>query len=220
MPSERAMPEMVATISMPGAAEWLSLSDELVSGLVHALNNRVTAVSVCAELASLGDEQMLRDGVLGAELTRLQRVGALIGLLPARGHAPEALEIAPVVDDAIAIHAYHPRTRAIECVMERQGIVQPLRAPRWALLRLVLYVIDAAKSEAQTAGRTMAKVRLSGDEQWVWLRARARDSESCYATEMATLCGGALAREGEELLITLPSLPEIRQRERASRLSD
>ena len=214
MPSERVIPEMAATIPIRGAAEWLALSDDLLAGLVHALNNRVTALSVCAELASLGDEQMLEDGVLIAEVARLQRTGALIGLLPARGHASEALELAPALEEAIAVHAHHPRMRAIECTTEREDAVQPVRAPRWALLRLLLFVVDAAKAGAQDAGRDAVTLRLSSDDQSVRVRALARASEGAYAGEMATLCGGALAREGEELVLTLPSLSELRRRER------
>jgi len=207
---------MAATISVPGAAEWLVLCDELLAGLVHALNNRVTAISVCAELANLGDEQMLRDGVLIVEVTRLQRLGALMGLLPARAHGPEALEIAPVLDEAIALHAYHPRIRAIECAVEREGTLQPVRAPRWALLRLLLLVVDGAKAGAFDARRDAVTVRVSSDEAAVRVRAIARESEGAYMAEMASLCGGAIAREGEELVVTLPSLAEVRRRERGS----
>jgi hypothetical protein len=214
MPSERVIPEMFTSLSVPGAAEWLALSDDLLAGLVHALNNRVTALSVCAELATMGDEEMLGDRVLVTEVARLQRASALIGLLPARGHAPEALEVAPVLEDAIAIHVHHPRMRAVECSVERAGTIQPVRAPRWALLRLLLFVVDAAKGGAQEARRDAVTVRLFSDEHSVRVRAIARESEGAYAAELATLCGGTLVREGEELVLTLPSLPELRRRER------
>jgi hypothetical protein len=205
---------MVASISIPGAAEWLVLSDDLLAGLVHALNNRITALSVCAELASLGDAQMLADGVLLTEMSRLQRVGALIGFLPARGHAPEALELLPVLQDAIAIHANHPRMRSIECTAAPEGAMQPVRAPRWALLRLMLMFVDAAKGGAQDGRRDAVTIRLSSDERSVRLEAPARESEGAYAAAMASLCGGVLARDGEELLLTFPSLAELRRRER------
>ena len=214
------IPEMVAPISVPGAAEWLALSEALVAGLVHALNNRVTALSVCAELAALGDAEMLRGGVLVTEVARLQRVATLIGLLPARSHPAEAMEIGPVLDDAIAIHAQHPRTRAIESTVELEGAVQPVRAPRWALLRLLLLLLDAAKAEAQDAGRTAVMLQLSSDDQSVRVRVRARERAGAYAAEMARLCGGVLARDGEQLVLTVPSLPELRRRERMGRGAD
>jgi hypothetical protein len=216
MPSERVMPEMVATLNVPGAAEWLVLSDELLAGLVHALNNRVTALSVCAELAGLGDEQMLGEGTLQAEVARLQRASALVGLLPARGK-PEALELGPVLSDAIEIHSHHPRMRAVEGVVEVEGTIEPVRVPRWALLRLLLIVLDAAKGAAQDAERTTATLRLTSDEQSVRVRAASREIEGAYAAEMAALCGGAMAREGADLVVSLPTLGELRRRERAGR---
>jgi hypothetical protein len=219
MPSERVMPEMVATLAVPGAAEWLALSDDLLAGLVHALNNRVTALSVCAELAGLGDEQMLHDGLLVAEVARLQRASALVALLPARGHA-EALEIGPVLQDAIAIHAHHPRMRTVECAVEVAGAPQPVRVPRWALLRLLLIMVDAAKGGAHDARRSSTALQLSGDAEAVRIRAATRDGGGAYAAEMAAMCGGALAREEERLVLTLPSLTELRRRERADRASE
>jgi hypothetical protein len=214
MPTERLMPEMVASLAVPGAAEWLALSDDLLGGLVHALNNRVTALSVCAELAALGDRQMLGEGVLAAEVARLQRASALIGLLPARGH-PEALEIAAVLDDALSIHANHPRMRTVECSVRSDGDVQPVRAPRWAMLRLLLIMVDAAKASAWDAQRSATELHISGDERAVQVRAAARGVGGAYAAEMAALCGGALARDEGGLVLTLPSLTELRRRERS-----
>ncbi len=216
MPSERVMPEMDATLAVPGAADWLTLSDELLAGLVHALNNRVTALSVCAELASLGDEQMLGQGVLLDEVGRLQRAAALVGLLPARGHA-EALEVAPVLADAIAIHSHHPRMRVVECTVDAQAGMQPVRVPRWAFLRLLLVMVDAAKGAALDAPNGTAILRLSSDDSVVRIRAVAREREGAYAIEMAALCNGVLTREGRELELCLPSLSEVRRRERVGR---
>jgi hypothetical protein len=215
MPSERVMPEMMASLAVPGAAEWLALSDDLLAGLVHSLNNRVTALSVCAELAELGDEQMVGEGLLRAEVARLQKASALVGLLPARGQA-EALEIGPVLNDAIAIHAHHPRVRAVECAVEVAGEPQPVRVPRWALLRALLLMVDAAKAAAQDARRTSVTLELSGDAESVRVRAAARDAGGGYAAEMAAVCGGTMARENGTLVLTLPSLTELRRRERGS----
>jgi hypothetical protein len=208
------MPEMTAALARPGSAEWLALSDDLLAGLVHSLNNRVTAISVCAELAGLGDEQMLAGGVLAGEVARLQTTSALLALLPARGHA-EALEIGPVLGDAVAIHAHHPRMRAVECAVEIADATQPVRVPRWALLRVLLILVDAAKAGAQDGEDASTIMQVSGDAEAVRVRANAREGGGAYAEEMAALCGGALSRENEALVLTLPSLTELRRRERA-----
>ena len=216
MTVDREMPEMVATLVTPGASEWLALSDELLAGLVHALNNRVTALSVCAELAELGDLEMVKEGVLQSEVARLHRVGALIGCLPARGVA-EALDIGPVLDDALAIHSHHPRMRRVEFTVRAGAGMHTVRAPRWALLRLLLVMVDAAKGGAQEAGRDSATIELASDEECVRLKSDARVNDGAYAIEMAALCGGVLLREEGSLLLTLPSLLEVRRRERTAR---
>lgn len=209
------MPEMTA-LTRPAAAEWLALADDLLAGLVHSLNNRVTAVSVCAELASLGDEQMLDGGMLVAEVARLQQAGALVALLAARGHA-DALEIAPVLQDAVALHAHHPRMRGVECTVEVDALPQPVRVPRWALLRALLIMVDAAKSCVRDGERTTVAIHLSGDAATVTVRAPAREGVGAYAGEMAALCGGTLSREDDTLVLILPSLTELRRGERMGR---
>jgi hypothetical protein len=213
---EQTMREESAT----DADDWQSLSDDLLAGLVHGLNNRVTAMSVCAELIALGDSQMVSGGMLTAEVERLHRASALIALLSARNPTAEALEIAPVLEDAIALHAQHPRMRAIECVVERSSELQPLRAPRWALLRLLLLVVHAAKGAAEEQRREHATLYLRGDADSVTVRALTRGDGGTYAAAIASRCGGVLMREGGELALTLPSLREVRRREQLARAAD
>jgi hypothetical protein len=204
-----------------GSAEWLSLSDDLLAGLVHALNNRVTALSVFAELINLGDNQLASAGLLATEVERLQRATALLAMLPARHQAPEALELGPVLDDAIALHAQHPRIRAIECVVERSGELPPVRAARWVLLRLLLLVVHAAKGAAAAVRRERATLYLTGDAESVTLRAFTGDDEGgAYGAALAARCGGMLAWAGEDLALTLPSLTEVRRREKLARAAD
>jgi hypothetical protein len=199
--------------SADGAAQWAALNDALLAGLVHMLNNRVTALSVCAELATMGDEQMVTGGVLMTEVRRLQAASAMIGLIPSRSHQLEALELRPVLDDALAVHAHHPRTRLVECAVLADDVMQPVRAPRWALLRLMLVLVDAAKDAASDAARS-AVFRLTSDEREVRLRIVTPLDGGAYGTEMAAMCGGALSRQGEELVLVMPSLLALRQRER------
>ena len=64
--------------------DWRTISEELLQGLVHALNNRVAALSAFVELAKLGDEEGDPLTVLPTEIAQLHRVNALFGLLPER----------------------------------------------------------------------------------------------------------------------------------------
>jgi hypothetical protein len=203
-------------IPAAAAAQWAELSDALLAGLVHMLNNRVTALSVCAELATMGDQEMIAGGVLTNELRRLQHASALIGLLPSRPHQPEALELRPVLDDAIALHAHHPRTRLVACDVAVGESMQPVRAPRWALLRLMLVLVDAAKEAAAESARG-ATFRLTSDERSARVHVAAPGDGGPYGAAMVALCGGQLSRVDDELVLTLPTLLLLRQREHEAR---
>lgn len=202
-----------------GADQWMALSDALLAGLVHTMNNRVTALSVCAELAQLGDQQMIADGMLSAEVRRLQRATELMALLPARPREPEALELRPLLEDAIDLHAHHPLLRSIECKVEVDGAMQPVRAPRWALLRLLLLLVDAAKAAVGESERATC-VRLGSDAAAARVCVKAAGDGGSYGAEMSALCGGTLAREGDDLVLTLPSLKRLRERERSASAAD
>jgi hypothetical protein len=203
-------------VSAAAAAQWAELSDGLLAGLVHMLNNRVTALSVCTELATMGDQEMIAGGVLTTEMRRLQQAAALIGMLPSRPHQPEALELRPVLDDAIALHAHHPRTRLVACDVVIGEAMQPVRSPRWALLRLMLVLVDAAKDAAAASSRG-ATIRLTSDDHSARVHVDAPGDGGPYGTAMAALCGGQLARAGDELVLSLPSLRLLRQREHDER---
>src|SRR5215216_1401152 len=71
--------------------DWRTISEELLKGLVHALNNRVAALSAFVELAKLGDEEEDPLTVLPTEIAQLHRVNALFALLPERKAEAEAL---------------------------------------------------------------------------------------------------------------------------------
>lgn len=203
--------------SVAGLEQWTLLADDLLGGLVHSLNNRVTALSVCAELSALGDPDAFTDGLLSTEVGRLRRLGALLGLLPARHQRAEALELGPVLDDAIALYAHHPRARGVTCAVERRGAVEPVRAPRWALLRAMLLLVQAAVAEAEAARADRVVVVLQGDgEASAQLRVRASGEMGPYAAEAAARCGGDVSRDGEDVVLTVPTLVALREGERGA----
>jgi hypothetical protein len=196
--------------------DWSTLSDELLQGLVHALNNRVAALSAFVELARFGDEEADPLVVLPAEIALLLRVNALFALLPSRGSDPEALELPLVLDDAIRLHEHHPRLRGERCLVEHEGTPLPVRAPRWALFRVLLMLVHAAKRSGVTMqDRGGSPVRVVGDSSVVSVHVTTPAEPSAYLVSLAERCGGACAREGDELVLRLPSILELRRRERA-----
>ena len=201
--------------------DWSTLSDELLQGLVHALNNRVAALSAFVELARFGDEEADPLVVLPAELTQLHRVNALFALLPMRGSEPEALELPLVLDDALRLHEHHPRLRSERCIVVREGTPLPVRAPRWALFRALLLLVHAAK-RAGSASSTQGGVplRVVGDATLVSVRVGTNAPPSPSLQSLAERCGGQCTHEGDELVLTLPSILELRRRERAAQVEE
>jgi len=200
-------------VECEGLAEWCELSDALLRGLVHSLNNRLTALSAFGELAALGDAEFSIGAVLPAEVARLERVATLFRLLVNDGSPAEALEVESALDDAIALHQHHPVLRAIRCEVTREGTPLPVRAPRWALVRLLATLLETAKGAAAGRGDEHLTVCLRGDERTVavWVRDA---SLSGYARSMARQCGATLGVEEGGAAMRLPTLPELRRRER------
>jgi hypothetical protein len=193
--------------------DWATISDDLLQGLIHALNNRVAALSAFLELARLGDAvDPLAE--LPGEITHLQGLSALFALLPERRTQAEALELSTALDDAIRLHEHHPRFRAERYEVRYEGTAIPVRAPRWALVRTLVMLLHAAKrDEEATRGRDAVSVVVRADEVTMSVRVTAA-AASRDLVAVAALAGGSIAREAETLVFRLPSLAELRRRER------
>lgn len=194
--------------------EWEPLLEDLLRGLVHATNNRITSLSALAELATYDDE-MLDIDLLRKEITRVHDVSSLVGTLVTRSEDGEALEVSAVLDVALNIHSHHPRLRPVPCTVEKVNAVLPVRVPRWALLRLSLLMIDSAKRAGVASSAATVALRLSGDDTVVRTHCASAAPLGADALRYASLCGGALLHAGGESVLELPSLLEVRRREAA-----
>jgi len=196
--------------------EWSPLLEDLLRGLVHAMNNRVTALSAYAELAAV-DDDALEVSMLRQETLRLHQVSSLISALATRSDEREALELGGVVDLALEIHSHHPRMRSVPCALEKIGAVLPVRVPRWAMLRLALIMIDAAKRAAGETSSGTVVMWLSGSDVAVCLRFVSPKPLGRDAEVLSQRCGGTLSFANGEVVLELPSLLELRRREKAAR---
>ncbi|MEP6999257.1 MAG: hypothetical protein ABI969_02180 [bacterium] len=174
------------------------------------MNNRITSLSSLVELAAMDDEapetEKLRD-----EITRLHEVSVFVGVLASRSVQQEALEIHAVLEQAMRIHGHHPRTRTVACTVERSETALAVRVPRWALLRLLLLMIDAAKQAAAPGSGTSVAVRVTGDDRDVRVSIASKGPLGSDAAELAALCGGSLHEQGDQVQLQLPSLQELRR---------
>jgi hypothetical protein len=198
----------------PTVEDWRTVSEELLQGLVHALNNRVAALSAFVELAKFGDQEGDPLTVLPVEIAQLQQVNGLFGLLPVRRSEPEALELRAVLDDAIRLHEHHPRLRGARVTVTSEGSPGVVRAPRWALVRAMVMLVHLAKQSTESMGHYGAVIRIRGDDWTVGVHVAAPVMPHADLVALAERCSGAIVRERGELVLRLPSLRELRRRER------
>jgi hypothetical protein len=202
----------------PSVDDWQTLSNDLLQGLVHALNNRLSALGALMELARLRDETVDPLSELPTEVAQLQALTGLFALLPERRADAEALELSAVIDDAVRLHEHHLRLRAERCEVRYEGAPPPVRAPRWALVRTLVMLVHAAKRSADRAGeRGGAPMIVRTDDTMVSVCVSTGASPSRDLLDIGQRAGGEFTREDELLVFRLPTLAELRRREREAR---
>ncbi len=153
-----------------GAARWLSVHDELLRGLTHALSNRVGTISATAYLLEM---QPAAQGAttLGATVTRLREEGErletllqLMRRLPRRAQAAaEPVVPSDVLTQAADLQAYHPTLGDIPIAVVHEGDLQPAYADPAALVMALTLVIGAAQRAARGDGRVTVTISSTTD---------------------------------------------------------
>jgi hypothetical protein len=208
-----------------GLEEWLALVDQALQGLHHALNNRIGSLSAVVELFQMGDGPTDGTGFdsLSADLARLEECNRVVRLLPkdpAAGEEPLILD--DVLADVFAIHRYLHDVRDLDVTIVPARYVEPVRAERWALLRVLTMLLADAK---RLAKQTNAVVRAASqsDEQWVRIEFRIGSplvaeipaaTSGSYAGTLAASFGGTVTRSPGLVQLRLPTLKARRAADR------
>ncbi len=214
---------------------WLELSDDLLAGVGHALNNRVAALSAVSQVIASTTEGPLTD-VLSAESSRLQRAVHLLRLLVRRWAAePEPIQLTDVLADAAELLGHHPDLRSAAIRVEADPLLPPILSERSSLLHAFCIILAPAAQAAEHAGEGAVSVRCSGNAREVRVeipfhaprdQAAREENEHPPAAVDPTSARGLLERAGGELSVReeggeiaglevrLPTLAEARRRER------
>jgi hypothetical protein len=208
---------------------WLGVSDALLRGVGHALNNRAAAISAVVQVLASEAEGPL-EGALREETERLQRVVELLRLLPRRWESePEPVLVDDVVRSAIellVLHADLPETR-YEWTTE--GSLPPVLAEPSLLTHVLCLLGTAAAREAARTGARSVALRGSSTGDAVRVEISVGEGNPAYASPDerggsadADAAGALLARaggsfeveteEGLKLSFTLPTLAAARRR--------
>lgn len=212
--------------SIEGVEEWLGLSERVLQGLHHALNNRIGSLSALVELFQLGD--LPADGSafegLAGDLTRLEDCNRVIRLLTRdAASTEESLILDDVLADVFAIHRFLYEARDLQVTIVPTRFVEPVRVERWALIRVLTMLLSDAKRLAKGASGVVRAVTES-DEQWVRVEFRIgaplvadpplSEGGGRYAELLAETFGGTVSRRPGVAELRLPTLKARRAADR------
>ena len=198
-----------------GAGEWLNVVDQVCHGVHHALNNRIGSLSALLELTRLSDlpPDDPAFASLSTELTRLEDCARVMGLLPRAEVGEEPLIVDDVIADVLALHTFLHELRDTPFTIAPTRFVEPVRAERWALLRVLVLILSDAKRLAK-ATRGSVHATIESDERWVRIAFRLAPSvakiptsaRSPYAERLSEALGGSLERREGLVELRVPTL--------------
>jgi hypothetical protein len=215
---------MTNTGRVEGVEEWLELVEEALQGLHHALNNRIGSLSALVELQQLGElpPDSSAFASLAADLKRLEECNRMVRLVTrdaAVGEEPLILD--DVLADVFAIHHFLHEVRDLQVTIVPNRFVEPVRAERWALVRVLALLLNEAKRLAKDVG-SVVRAATESDEQWVRVEFRVGSplvaetpaERSDYAARIASIFGGVVSRRAGVAELKLPTLKARRAADR------
>lgn len=206
-----------------GATRWLTVHDDLLRAVAHAVSNRMATVAATASLLEHGitpDPRVARG--LAVDADRLERLLQALRHLPRRvDAAPEPLLLTDALDGAQALIEEHPDLRDRTVVVEQIGDVQPVRAEPGAVLHAATVAILSA-ARYTSAGRAV-RVSLETDGEVVRLMAAGddgphygaeelREEDACAIAWLLADHGGRAESHASGCAFTLPTLQASRRR--------
>jgi len=145
-------------------ARWMSIHDDLIRGIAHAMSNRVATLSANVWMMSQGGQRGTdAAAVLQSEIERLEELLVQLRILPKGDAAPEPLLAIDSARTAVSLHAHHGNLRNQPCTIDDPGSVPPARAEPQALVHALLVAMTAAREAAGREGRAVVRLRSDGD---------------------------------------------------------
>ncbi len=180
------------------AEHWLPVYEALVQGLMHALNNRVAALSGIVQLyqaqLSTGDEGMQQ---LTGEVEKLrQLLTTMRGGLGVRPAKREPMRLGDAFQTAASLLAYHLEARQAQYTAPQDsGDVEPVFLHSADALRFALLTYLAAARATGKGGAVTAVLARLGDDTVVTVTAPGSAAAVKSSVEFAAVAEAA-AREG------------------------
>lgn len=216
---------------LPPAEAWLRLSDAVVAGIHHTLNNRVAALRAVAQVLEMEvppGHPLQRS--LGVEMERLQETVRVLSLVPRHRTAPaEPVQVADLLRDAHCLYREHHDLRDVPFAVEGAEDVLPVWGEPSALTHALLVLLGVVGRRAAGQAGAGIRARCTGDRSFVRVEVGLDGGGAAGGPgEAAALAGvepGAAAvllgrwggeveeGEGGAVAAVLPTLLEARRRE-------
>ena len=200
-------------VGLKGFSEWVELSQSLVHGLAHAFTNRISSLSSCADLMALGDSEFTPEIFLPRELAKLGALNRVMRLLVLDDQAESAVELEPVIRDAIALQAQRGGMNLLEAGLTIAGSPLPVRVPRSTLLRLLVMLIDQGALRQHTDATGRLTVGLTCDDMTLTLELPCAGPVSPYMHAIAAECRAELDHHERGVTLRIPTLLALRGRQ-------
>lgn len=209
--------------AVSGATRWLTVHDDLLRALAHAVSNRMATVAATATLLEHGitPEPRIASG-LAADAQRLERLLQALRSLPRRvdGDA-EPLLVTDALDGAQTLIEEHPDLRDRRVVVEALGDVQPVRAEPGAVLHAcAVAILSAARYTSaghpvrvtlETVGEVV-RVAAFGDDGPHYGAEQLREEDARAIAWLLADHAGRAESHGSGCAFTLPTLQASRRR--------
>jgi signal transduction histidine kinase len=194
-----------------GATVWLELSDSLIRGAHHELNNRIASLSGLGQVIESGGGLTPKLAeAMGDELRRMRSAIRLLGRIPAALAGPDAAmrvqDAAAHVLELVPLHSTL-RDRAVE--LRCEGDAAPIRADPSAVQRSLLVMIAAASRSPSPldAGRIVVDCAAEGDDVWVGVRpVELTEAERLAIAAWLRPFGGEIETSDPRVLLRFPTL--------------
>lgn len=208
---------------------WLDLNEELIAGIHHTFNNRLGTLSAILQVmtSEVPPDHPLH-GAFAEELAKLSgAVDLLRHLRETADYTVSPLLVAEVLASVVSLYEQHHEVRDVPCRIGETKDLPPLLASPAPLQRLLLSLLVEAGRAVQVAGGGSVDVEFGGDAQRLEVVLRPRPRQGAVHVDrrsgdpirewVAALDGELTVREsgsGDSLVLSLPTLVEVRRRQR------
>ncbi len=213
---------------------WLAVCDDLLWGFNHALSNRlaaITSITRILEYSDTGLEPLL--SALSDEIVTLERTLNLLRLVPRNPHGmEEPVILSDLLPDVLRLHQVRGEVNELTFDLHFNGETQPVWLEPARLTHALLLAFGAVSRAAKAVGATSVHTHVGSTDAAVMIEIGSAAGDGRVATgefftdgeaEMMRMLMGESGGEFEEgngdggshLVLRLPTLLAVRQRERA-----